>query len=77
MRGHGTRRAGQRQNAEHDPAQPIGRQPQAGNEDDPLEKPERTPSFLSARELQARDSAKGGTRDGAEERTEKPRSKKG
>ena len=68
MRGQGKERGGRRQGPD-DPVQPI-----AG--EDSLEKPERAPSFLSARELQAREPSKGEAQARAEERTErKSRSK--
>ena len=49
-----------RRNAERDAAQPIAGQPRTDEEDEALEDPERVPSFLTARELQARDPAKAG-----------------
>ena len=58
-------------------------QPPANDEEeDKLEKPERAPSFLSARELQAREPAKGRateeeSSDEPEEPAEKPRGRKG
>ena len=67
MRGQGTPRGGRRQDAERDAAQPVEEQP------DP---PERAPSFLSARELQALKPAKGTPQGGAGERTGEPGSKK-
>jgi hypothetical protein len=51
-----------RKGAERDAAQPIAGQPRHGGEEDPLEQPERVPSFLSARELQARNPAKNDTK---------------
>ena len=53
--GHG----GPRRNAERDAAQPMGGQPRADDDDDEiLGQPEdEVPSFLTARELQARDPA--------------------
>jgi hypothetical protein len=57
MRGQGTDRAGRPQDAERDAAKPIAGQPGAGD-DEPLEEPQRAPSLLSARELQARVPAK-------------------
>jgi hypothetical protein len=75
MREQGTRRPGARQGAEHDIVQPIGKQPPT-EEEEHTEEPERAPSFLSARELQARKPAKGESQQGAGERSErKPRPK--
>jgi len=75
MRGKGTPRAGQRQDAERDATQP-GSESRTDSEADRLEERERAPSFLSARELQAREPAKGQAQEGTSERTEKkPRSK--
>ena len=68
MRGQGTPRGGKRQEVERDAVPP------ADEDADPPE--ERTPSFLSARELQATKPAKGTTPGGAGERTEEPSSKK-
>lgn len=51
-----------RKGAERDAAQPIAGQPRGDHEEDPLEEPERVPSFLSARELQASDPSKGETK---------------
>jgi hypothetical protein len=53
------RRREPRKTAERDASQPVGGQPMPGDEDASLQKPEDTPSFLTARELQARDPAKG------------------
>jgi hypothetical protein len=76
MRGQGKEREGRRQGAERTAAQPIGQESQAADEGDHPENPERAPSFLSARELQAREPAKGVAQDTTEDRTEKkPRSK--
>lgn len=52
------RRHNPRQQAVRDAAQPQGGQPRAGDEDDKLDRPEEVPSFLTARELQAREPAK-------------------
>ena len=52
-----------RRNAERDAAQPIAGQPRTDEEDDALENPETVPSFLTARELQAREPAKAQPRD--------------
>jgi hypothetical protein len=46
-----------RHDAERDAAQAIAGQPRDGD-DDELQQPENVPSFLTARELQARDPAK-------------------
>jgi len=54
-----------RTNAERNAAQPLGGQPRADDEDDPLQEPDRVPSFLTARELQAKDPAKGEARNDA------------
>lgn len=51
-----------RHGAERDGAQPMGGQPRAEDDEDALEEPERVPSFLTARELQARNPAKPGER---------------
>ena len=48
-----------RKNAERDASQPIAGQPRSDEEDEDLQGPEQVPSFLTARELQARDTAKG------------------
>ena len=48
-----------RRNAERDAAQPMAGQPRSEDDDESLQKPEDVPSFLTARELQARDPAKG------------------
>lgn len=50
---------GPRRGAEREASQPIGGQPRSADEDSDLQKPEDAPSFLTARELQARDPAKG------------------
>ena len=47
-----------RHNAERDAAQPIAGQPRTDEDDDELQDPEQVPSFLTARELQAKDPAK-------------------
>lgn len=52
------RRQDPRREAERDASQPLGGQPRADDEDDELDKPEETPSFLTAQELQAREPAK-------------------
>jgi len=48
-----------RRSAERDATQAMGGQPRSDEEDDELQEPDRVPSFLSARELQAKDPAKG------------------
>jgi hypothetical protein len=53
------RRRDPRKTAERDASQPMGGQPRPGDdESESLQKPENVPSFLTARELQARDPAK-------------------
>jgi hypothetical protein len=53
------RRHDRRKNAERDADQSVGGQPRPGDEEDEsLQKPESTPSFLTARELQAKEPAK-------------------
>jgi len=44
--------------AERDATQAMGGQPRADDEDDELQDPDRVPSFLTARELEARGNAK-------------------
>jgi hypothetical protein len=72
-----------RHNAERDAAQPIAGQPRTDEEDDELQDPEAVPSFLTARELQARDSSKAEPRDvsvdgdASESDEEEPPRKKG
>jgi hypothetical protein len=67
MRGQGNPRGGKRQDAVRETALPV---------DEESDKPERAPSFLSARELQAPKPAKGTVPDDAGERTPEPGSKK-
>ena len=50
-------------NAERNAAQPMAGQPRADDEEEGLESPERVPSLLTARELQARDPAKAERQD--------------
>ena len=59
------RGAERRINADRDASQPIDGQPRADDDesDNELQKPDDVPSFLTARELQARDPAKP-SRDG-------------
>jgi len=53
-----------RRNAERDATQPIAGQPRDHEEDDEaLQDPETVPSFLTARELQAREPSKAQPRD--------------
>jgi hypothetical protein len=52
-----------RRNAERDATQPVAGQPRADAEDEELQDPETVPSFLTARELQARDPVKAQPRD--------------
>ena len=54
-----------RTNAERDAAQPMAGQPRTDDEEDELQDPEQVPSFLTARELQARDPARG-EKDGSD-----------
>jgi hypothetical protein len=69
-----------RHGAERDAAQPIAGQPRNDDDSDELEQPEEKPSFLTARELQARQPSKaapaggdaGGEGDGAEDSEELP-----
>ena len=68
MRGQGTPRGGKRQGVEREAVPPV--------DDEESGQPERTPSFLSARELQAPKPAKGTVPDDAGERTPEPGSKK-
>ena len=51
-----------RRNAERDAAQPLDGQPRTDDEDDTLQEPDQVPSFLTARELQAREPGKGEAR---------------
>jgi hypothetical protein len=70
------RRRDPRKTAERDASQAMGGQPRADDdEDESLEKPGNTPSFLTARELRARDPAK---KEGGEnnEGGEKPQGQK-
>jgi hypothetical protein len=60
------RRREPRREAERDAAQPLGGQPRSGGDEDHLQEPDQVPSFLTARELQAREPAK------AEERRAQP-----
>jgi hypothetical protein len=46
------------QNAERDAAQPMAGQPRSDDDEDSLQQPDDVPSFLTARELQARDPEK-------------------
>lgn len=48
------RRQDSRREAEREASQPMGGQPQPDDEADELQKPEETPNFLTARELEAR-----------------------
>jgi hypothetical protein len=50
---------GARRGAERDAAKPIDGEHPAVDKDDELQEPESVPSFLTARELQAHDPAKG------------------
>jgi hypothetical protein len=59
-----------RHNAERDAAQPIAGQPRSDEEDDELQDPEQVPSFLTARELEAKDPPKGTSSTDAGERDE-------
>ena len=52
------RRQDSRREAEREASQPMGGQPQPDDEADELQKPEETPNFLTARELEARQPAK-------------------
>ena len=52
-------------NAERNAAQPMAGQPRDAD-DEELQDPEKVPSFLTARELQARDPAKSGENDDGE-----------
>lgn len=54
--------------AERGAAQPMAGQPRADSDENELEEPESTPSFLTARELQAREPAKTPEDDEAGER---------
>jgi len=74
MRGQRAERGSSRKGAEPDAVEPIGEKPRTGDEEGELAGSERAPSFLSARELQAREPAKG-ERALPEERTQKPPSK--
>lgn len=72
MRRNETHRPEPRRNAERDASQPMGGQPRTDDDEDALENPGNVPSFLTARELQARDPARksgnddeGGDRHGA------------
>jgi hypothetical protein len=69
------RRRDPRKTAERDASQAMGGQPRPDDEDESLEKPGNTPSFLTARELRARDPAK---KEGGEnnEGGEKPQGQK-
>jgi hypothetical protein len=58
QRNESERRRDPRKTAERDASQPMGGQPRPDDGDEPLEKPENVPSFLTARELQAREPAK-------------------
>jgi hypothetical protein len=49
------RRQNPRRDADHDAAQSLGGQPRSDDDENDLQEPEITPSFLTARELQARD----------------------
>jgi hypothetical protein len=60
-----------RRNAERDAVQPIAGQPRTDEEDDELQDPEQVPSFLTARELQAKDPARRGP-DQPDEKPAKP-----
>jgi hypothetical protein len=51
---------GRRQGAERDATQPIAGQPRTDDEEEHLEEPERVPSLLTARELEARKPRKEG-----------------
>ena len=75
MRGQRAERGSSRKGAEPDAVQPIGEKPHTVDEEGDVEGPERAPSFLSARELQAPVTAKS-ERALPEARTEKPHSKK-
>ena len=55
------------QNPGQNPRQPITGQPHDHEDDDDLQDQETVPSFLTARELQAREPAKATPRDGADE----------
>ena len=48
-----------RHTAERDASQAMGGQPRTDDEEDDLQEPEQVPSFLTARELQARVPGKG------------------
>ena len=52
----------QRSSTEGQRAQQIGGQPRTNDDHDELENPERVPSFLTARELQAKEPGKGESR---------------
>ncbi|HET9470657.1 MAG TPA: hypothetical protein VFO24_06095 [Usitatibacter sp.] len=56
------RRRDARKDAKRDASEPMGGQPQPG-EDEAIEKPESAPIFLTARELQAREPVKGEGRE--------------
>ena len=61
------------QNAERDAAQPMAGQPRSDDDEDDLQQPDDVPSFLTARELQARDPAKAdGAGDTADDADEEP-----
>jgi hypothetical protein len=55
------RRQNPRHTGEKNASQAIGGQPRTEDEENELQKPEDVPSLLTARELQARDPAKGET----------------
>jgi hypothetical protein len=58
------RRRDARKDVKRDASEPMGGQPQPGDdEDEALEKPDAAPSFLTARELQAREAGKGEERE--------------
>jgi hypothetical protein len=65
MRGQKTEHGGRRR--EEKDAQSIGGQPRNDDEADHMEEPERSPSFLTARELLAQDPEKGGQKAGDKE----------
>ena len=58
QRNQAERRVEDRRSAERD-AQQLGTQPPSVDDDDALESPDYVPSFLTARELQAREPARG------------------
>jgi hypothetical protein len=59
QRNQAERRVEDRRSTERDAAQQLGGQPPSVDDDDALESPDYVPSFLTARELQAREPAKG------------------